>query len=185
MRQTRFQQTAIAAFTVSSANASTGPFSGRSPAMEVQVCPHRQISTIRFEVFIFMILKSGIHRAGIVIRRCHPAYISYLRHASKLGVLRPVLTAVAGDLHQPINRYQRKSILFPRGLRERDDVSVQRRRLILRNRIRAPHFAHHREVCLRSICRVRSLLTAFHVSPRSSLRTACWPRNTAVYASAG
>ena len=104
------------------------------------------LQQIRFEIAFLMILERGIHSTNVVTRGGDPAHISALRHAGKSSQLAPILPAIFGDLNQAIVAAHVQQPFLQRRFRDVGQVAIERSGSIFRDRIRAPHFTHHRQL---------------------------------------
>src|SRR5581483_2538053 len=80
------------------------------------------------------------------MRGCQTAHVSVFRNTGELIVLGPCATTIGGDLNQAIVSSDIEQVFLLGRFGQRNDVSVERRRLILCDRVRSPYFAHDRKL---------------------------------------
>jgi hypothetical protein len=92
-----------------------------------------------------MVLERDVNRVRVVIGSYDPADISKFGHVTDLLDLAPGLAAVFGNLKQPIVSADINKAVLLRRFVDRRCVPEKSRRLVLRDRIHAPDFTHHRQ----------------------------------------
>ena len=98
---------------------------------------------VRLEVAVLVAVEGGVHGAGVVRTRPHARDVGHVRHAGERVDPSPGGPVVLGDLDQPVVGAHVDEPLDQRRFIQRDDVSVDGRRAVLRHRVHRPHAAHH------------------------------------------
>ena len=101
---------------------------------------------VRLEVAHLVIVEGGVDDRGVARRGLQARDVGAVGHAGKLLDPAPVGAAVLGDLNEAVVGPDVEEPLLSGRFRERDDVSVERRRDVLGDGVDRPDPSHDREL---------------------------------------